>query len=440
MTRYFVGPVFGLLLVCLLRPADGAARGRGGERPPGESSAERKPGREQSRGESDAHGNSKKPPGGSWSEDSHDAHGQSENSQQHKGAEGAAAENRKSPQTSGAEGVAAGAAASKNKQPNYSGAEGAAAGAAASKNKQPNYSGAEGAAAGAAAENRKAPQATGAQGAAAGAAVAKNKQPNYSGAQGAAAGAAIENRNAPNYSGAEGAAAGAAVARNNQPQFSGAQGAAAGAAVRSSFDHPEIYGQQWYGEHSGIWAPAGLAAGAAWAPSSWGTIANTCGYSGGTPVSYNYGANVTCKQGNVLVDGQDVGTAEEFSQQASDLAETGAQATPTDDEQWLPLGVYAMVRNENQHPQLILQLAINKQGILRGNYTDEVTDNTLPIQGAVDQQTQRAAWTVGDNKSSVMEAGLANLTDSEARALLHKNGKTARWLLVRLNQPDQAKN
>jgi hypothetical protein len=97
--------------------------------------------------------------------------------------------------------------------------------------------------------------------------------------------------------------------------------------------------------------------------------------------------------------------------------------------------VFALVRNEEQHPQLILQLAINQQGNLRGNYTDETTDHTLPIQGGVDQKTQRAAWTVGDNTSCVMEAGLSNLTQDEAPALLHKNGQTDRWILVRLAQP-----
>ena len=66
---------------------------------------------------------------------------------------------------------------------------------------------------------------------------------------------------------------------------------------------------------------------------------------------------------------------------------------------------------------------------MRGNYTDEVTDSTLPVHGAVDPKTKRAAWTIGDNRYSVMEAGLQNLTQSEAPALLHKNGTTQRWLL-----------
>jgi len=84
-----------------------------------------------------------------------------------------------------------------------------------------------------------------------------------------------------------------------------------------------------------------------------------------------------------------------------------------------------------------MQLAVNQQGIVRGNYTDEVTDTTLPVHGAVDKKTQRAAWTIGDNKYSVMEVGLNNLTQSEAPALIHKNGTTQRWLMVRLSQASQ---
>jgi len=123
---------------------------------------------------------------------------------------------------------------------------------------------------------------------------------------------------------------------------------------------------------------------------------------------------------------------------AADLADVGATNEPTD-LNWLPLGVFAMVRNEQQHPHLIMQLAINRQGMLRGNYTDEVSEGTQPIRGAVDQRTQRAAWIVGNHKTLVMEAGLSNLSEGDAPALIHKNGKTDHWLLVRLKQPTNDK-
>ena len=316
------------------------------------------------------------------------------------------------------------------------GAEGAAAANADNKNKTSQPTGAEGAAAGAAAANNKNPQTTGAQGAAAGAAAANRNSPQYSGAQGAAAGAAAVNRNSPQYSGAQGAAAGAAVANRNSPTMSGPVAVTAGyGAVQNSFHDPNIYGQQWYSSHPGAWAASGWAAGAAWQPSTWGSVAGLCGYGNATPISYDYGVNVTAQNGNVMVNGQNVGTTGEYSQQAANLAETGTEAQASITDQWLPLGVFAMVHDESQQPQYIVQMAINKQGILRGNYTDENSGNTLPIHGAADKNTQRVAWMVGDNKQAVMEAGLSDLTDSEAPALIHKNGKTDHWLLVRLDQP-----
>jgi hypothetical protein len=366
----------------------------------------------------------------------------SQTSGTHDAAAGAAFNNRNSSQATGAEG----AAFANRNEPEHSGAQGAAAGAGIANRNDPQYSGTQGAVAGAAAENRNAPQYSGAQGAAAGAGIANRNEPQYSGAQGAAAGAAIDNRNSPQYSGAQGVATGAAAANRSAPEFSGAQGAAAAslagggspnyAAVRGNFTHPNVYGQSWYSVHPNAWAATGWAAGAAWTPTAWTTIAVANRYNNASTVSYNYGSNVTCIDNNVVVDGQQVGTAEEFGQQASDLAESGATAELADSDQWMPLGVFAMVRNEQQHPQLIMQLAINQNGILRGNYTDEVTDTSQPIQGDVDPQTKRAAWTVGENKFCVMEAGLSNLTQNELPALIHKNGTTQRWLLVRLEQPN----
>jgi hypothetical protein len=412
MTRQFVRAALAMALCLAVSLALGEQRGREGEgqrggKSPGRSQSERKLSGER-QGSRGAKSGGKSAPGGEWTKRTHGG----------KQFTGQAGNHR-----------------------DESGAQGGAAGAAAGKNNASQASGAQGAAAGAAAANRNSPQASGAQGAAAGAAAANRNSPQASGAQGAAAGAAAANRNSPQASGAQGAAAGAAAANRNSPAISGASGAAAGyAALQNSFNHPNVFGQQWYGDHPDAWAASGWAAGAAWAPSTWGAVAGYCGYGNATPISYNYGVNVTSQNGNVSVDGQNVGTNEEFSQQAADLAQTGTEAETTDTEQWLPLGVFAMVRNENQHPQLIVQMAIDKQGILRGNFTDEITDQASPIHGAVDKQTQRAAWTVGGNKNTVMEAGLSDLTDGEAPALIHKNGKTDHWLLVRLEQPKPAAN
>jgi hypothetical protein len=449
----------------------GGERSRGNESR-GESSEQRgSEGKEGNReggreGESKQGGNSA--PGGDWSERSHSgkqSNGQANNQRGESGPGNAAQKN--SNQASGKD--AAGAAAYKsNQQPQATGKEGAAAGAAAENKNQPQYSGAQGAAAGAAAANKNQPQYSGAQGAAAGAAAANKNQPQYSGAvvvqpqysgtpgavgapvvnnyapqnpaQGVV-GAPAVNTNQPQYSGAQGAAVGAAAANRNAPPATGAAGAPAGyAAVKSSFTGSNVYSQQWCLDHPGTWFPTGWVAGAAWNSTPWDAVAGLCGYGSVQPISYDYGVNITAQNGNVFVNGQNVGTTAAFSQQAAELAYTGTAAEVSTADEWLPLGVFAMVRNEQQHPQLIVQLAINKQGILRGNYTDELTDSTLPIHGAADKASQRAAWTVGGNKQTVMEAGLSDLTDAEAPALIHKNGKTDHWLLIRLARPQAGPN
>ena len=50
----------------------------------------------------------------------------------------------------------------------------------------------------------------------------------------------------------------------------------------------------------------------------------------------------------------------------------------------------------------------------------------------------RAAWTVGDKKTPVYEAGIANLTRNETTMLVHFGGdKTQQFNLVRIEQPEQ---
>ncbi len=152
---------------------------------------------------------------------------------------------------------------------------------------------------------------------------------------------------------------------------------------------------------------------------------------------YDYGNNVTYENNNVYVDGQDVGTGEQYYQQASTLASTGASANAPSDGDWLPLGVFALTKPDQAKSDVSIQLAVNKQGIIRGNYTDTATNKNQLVQGSVDKKTQRVAFTVGDNTNDVVETGLYNLTKDEAPCLLHfGKDKTEQWLLVRIKNPD----
>jgi hypothetical protein len=92
-----------------------------------------------------------------------------------------------------------------------------------------------------------------------------------------------------------------------------------------------------------------------------------------------------------------------------------------------------MVQGEETVANNLFQLAINKAGVIRGNYYDALGDNNLPVFGSVDQKTQRAAWSVGDKKDIVYEAGLYNLTQPECTVLIHYGSeKTRQMMLIRL--------
>jgi hypothetical protein len=161
------------------------------------------------------------------------------------------------------------------------------------------------------------------------------------------------------------------------------------------------------------------------------------GWGGMSPYYYDYGTNVVYQDDNVYVGGQDYGTADQYYQQAQNLANTGAEAEAPAEGDWLPLGVFALTHDSQAN--MTCQLAVNKEGVIRGNYTNTVTQQTAPIHGSVDKKTQRAAWTVGDNKDTVIETGVSNLTKDEAPALIHYGAdRTEQWVLVRMKQEDQS--
>ncbi|WP_417744580.1 protocadherin [Rosistilla oblonga] len=208
--------------------------------------------------------------------------------------------------------------------------------------------------------------------------------------------------------------------------------------VRTNYNHWDIYGGRWYTDHPGAWFAAGWATGAAWRAASWASVGAWMDYYPTTPVYYDYGNNITYENNNVYVDGQDAGTTEQYYAQATELAKSGATAKAPSDGDWLPLGVFALTKNRQTNAIVTIQLAVNKQGVIRGNYTDTKTGKTMVIQGAVDKKTQQVAFTVGDNQSNLIETGLYNLTKDEAPALVHiGDGKTEQYLLVRLKNKDQ---
>src|SRR5262249_49446183 len=143
----------------------------------------------------------------------------------------------------------------------------------------------------------------------------------------------------------------------------------------------------------------------AWTFMNWGYLAGYCAGLSIAPTNYDFGDNVTIVENNVYQNGQDIGTTQQFAQQATTIAENGQPANAPTTEERKAVGVFALVQGDEKTSNNIFQIAINKNGILRGNYYDGLMDTTTPIYGSVDTKTQRAAWTIGKNKDRVFDAG-----------------------------------
>ena len=145
---------------------------------------------------------------------------------------------------------------------------------------------------------------------------------------------------------------------------------------------------------------------------------------------------MTYEDETVYYGDQPVASAEQYYDQAEQLADTGQTAQ---NEEWLPLGVYAVISEPTQtQTDKVIQLAVNKDGVIRGNLHDALADKVYPVLGAVDKKTQRVAIKVEGNSLLVVDTGLYNLTNDEVPVLVHfgadrQEGRT----LIRLKQPEE---
>ena len=207
-------------------------------------------------------------------------------------------------------------------------------------------------------------------------------------------------------------------------------------AVNGNFTRWNSFTPGWYGGYPGAWWPGKWAiAGTAWATVGWATAGLYCGCTG-SGTYYDYGENVTYADGNVYYGDQPVASAEQYYDQASQIADSGQ--TPQNEE-WLPLGVFAVIAEPTQTlADRVVQLALNKEGVIRGNLQDSLTDKVVPVVGAVDKRTQRVALKLEGNDSFVAETGLYNLTNDEVPLLIHFGpDRQEDRTLIRLKPPEE---
>ncbi len=182
--------------------------------------------------------------------------------------------------------------------------------------------------------------------------------------------------------------------------------------------HPFPYNHWW--RHAGWVALGGWVVGTTWSE----------------PIYFDFDNGIYYDNNQVYVNGATSVSADAYYQQASDLALSAPDPTKTESE-WLPLGVFALTRPDASDSNVLLQLAVDKQGVIAGTYFNISTENARPVRGMVDKKSQRAAWTFADGKDTdiIMETGIYNLTQDETEALVHfGKDKTEKWLMVRMEE------
>ncbi len=164
------------------------------------------------------------------------------------------------------------------------------------------------------------------------------------------------------------------------------------------------------------------------------------------PVYYSYGngGTVYYEGDTVYVNGEASGTANEYYESVKSVASSVPEISEeqADKAEWMPLGVFAVVQDEVEETAMLIQLAVNKEGVVAGTFYNETTEKSIPLEGMVDKETQRVAWKSADksNPDIVMETGLYNLTKETAPVLVHFGAdETQTWNLVRIEQDEEAK-
>lgn len=115
-----------------------------------------------------------------------------------------------------------------------------------------------------------------------------------------------------------------------------------------------------------------------------------------------------------------------------------SENAPEAEGDWMPIGIFAAGQDATQaaYSNMFVQLAVSRDGDIAGTYYNATTDQTHPLEGVIDPDSQLAVWKVTDNPNSpIMSTGLYNLTQDVVIVQVHfPNGYDQNWTLVRLNE------
>ncbi len=170
----------------------------------------------------------------------------------------------------------------------------------------------------------------------------------------------------------------------------------------------------WYSAHPNAWHLTHPHADA-WTVATWTAASRWVGVTS-RPVAYTFREGEAAK-----------------ADQATKLANSDIKTDESTE--WLPVGVFAILREGQTDSNAMLQLSVSPEGALKGSYYDLLTDSGHSLKGSVNKQTQLVGFSIGESKGAVWETSLNSLTASQAQVTVYFNtGRSQKWALVRMEK------
>ncbi len=101
---------------------------------------------------------------------------------------------------------------------------------------------------------------------------------------------------------------------------------------------------------------------------------------------------------------------------------------------WLPLGTFAAVPAGGEQalaPHLFLELSLHRDGTVRGNYFDAVSDAVQPVAGRFDRETGSLTWRIG-GRGAEFETTADGLAAGRVEATVRRGANERTWVLIAL--------
>ena len=120
--------------------------------------------------------------------------------------------------------------------------------------------------------------------------------------------------------------------------------------------------------------------------------------------------------------------AAEYAEQAEAIVTNVPEVDKEEEMEWLPVGVFALAQQGDADvaPNMFLQLAVSKEGILAGTYQNKLTEETRSVEGMVDPGSQRAAWKVAGKATDSAEENSSKAAACETEIELSEIGRNCR--------------